>query len=185
MATTSTTSYTNTPQAQDDTYGFTETDLLSSTLYNQATEVITLDVMSNDLGGKSKTLYSVDGDMDALTELLQRDTAGTWEASRVALWTSGSDVPVYHDIKIRLYNGKIEVDLTGAVGDGTIEDLASGQMLQGSFQYAIKLGNGTLSYATINFSVKGEGDAQAQNSTIGGNLTGAVTETHAVMQTSG
>lgn len=178
MATTSTTSTTNTPQAQDDTYGFTETQLLDSTLYNQTTEVITLDVMANDSGGKAKTLFSVDGDMDGLSELLQRDTAGTWETARIALMTAGSDVPVYHDIQIRIYNGKIEVDLTGATGGSSISDLVAGQTLQGSFQYAIQLGNGTKSYATINFSVTGEGGAQNLPATIGGDITGVAVETN-------
>ena len=64
-----TASLSNTPQAKDDTYTYLE-DLLRSdaTLYNVATNTVTLDVISNDLGGNAKTLFSVeDGDGNALT----------------------------------------------------------------------------------------------------------------------
>ncbi|MFD0668708.1 VCBS domain-containing protein [Ramlibacter sp. MAHUQ-53] len=183
MATT--TSYTNTPQATTDTYGFTESQLLESVLYDPTREVITLDVMANDLGGNGKTLYSVDGDMDGLTELLQRDAAGAWETARIALWTQGEDTPAYHDILVRTCNGKVEVDLSGAMGAGGLADLTADQTLRGSFVYAIQLGNGTLSYATINFIVTGEGQAQDQPAAIGGAIAGAVTETNAVMHTGG
>src|SRR4029078_12569032 len=83
----STTSFTNTPQAKDDTYTYLE-ELLkaNSTLYNAATNTIFLDVMSNDLGGNAKTVFSVaDGDGVAITadfELLNKDV----NASGVSPW---------------------------------------------------------------------------------------------------
>jgi hypothetical protein len=54
------TSFSNTPQAKDDYYNYLE-DLLraDTTLYNVATNTVTLDVMKNDLGGNAKTLFSV------------------------------------------------------------------------------------------------------------------------------
>ena len=56
----STTSFTNTPQAQDDSYWFKEEELKYNTsLYSIATNTIFLDVMANDLGGNAKTLCSV------------------------------------------------------------------------------------------------------------------------------
>src|SRR5580765_2937962 len=83
----STTSFTNTPQAKDDTYNYLE-DLLrnDATLYNVATNTVILDVMSNDLGGNAKTLFSVeDGDGNALTadfDLLAKDV----NAAGVSAW---------------------------------------------------------------------------------------------------
>jgi hypothetical protein len=65
----STTSFTNTPQAVDDSYTYWE-DLLKtdSTLYDSATNTILLDVMANDKGGSAKTLFSVDdGDGNPIT----------------------------------------------------------------------------------------------------------------------
>jgi hypothetical protein len=52
----STTSFTNTPQAKDDNYAFMRTAPAECLLYNDTTKIITLDVMSNDLGGNAKTL---------------------------------------------------------------------------------------------------------------------------------
>jgi hypothetical protein len=45
----STISFTNTPQAKDDLYGWTEEQLLTSGLYSSTSNIITLNVMSNDL----------------------------------------------------------------------------------------------------------------------------------------
>ena len=69
----STTSFTNTPQAQDDTYSLSE-DFLG---------IICFDVMLGDLGGAAKTLFSVDngtnqtGAMSGYiaADLLTQDTA--------------------------------------------------------------------------------------------------------------
>ena len=74
----SVTSFTNTPQAKDDSYTYLEDVLRADgTLYNVATNTITLDVMANDLGGNAKSLFSVeDGDGNALTadfDLLMKD----------------------------------------------------------------------------------------------------------------
>src|SRR5437879_3251941 len=56
----STTSFTKTPQGVDDTYYWTEDQLALSSIYNTTTRIVTLDVMSNDLGGNAKTLFSID-----------------------------------------------------------------------------------------------------------------------------
>jgi len=71
----SVTSFTNTPQANDDTYNYLE-DLLraNSSLYNAATNTISLDVMANDLGGNAKALFSVDdGDGNPIDMTLPDD----------------------------------------------------------------------------------------------------------------
>src|SRR5215208_4315847 len=100
----STSSFSNTPQAKDDYYNYLE-DLLrnDSTIYNVATNTVTLDVMGNDLGGNAKTLFSVeDGDGNALTAdytLLAKDVgasgASPWELTFGGNW-------------VRINNGKIE-----------------------------------------------------------------------------
>ena len=57
-----TVSFSNTPQAKDDTYTFTEEAALDAVLY--------LNVMSNDSGGNAKTLWSIDdAESDPITGL--------------------------------------------------------------------------------------------------------------------
>ena len=156
----STTSFTNTPQAMDDSYIWTEDQLLSLQLYNAATKTITLDVMSNDLGGNAKTLFSVDdGDGNPITadyELLAKDVgangASAWEKTLLGNW-------------VRINNGKIEYRLSdgsGIAGSGVdINTLSAGEVLKDSFVYAIRLGNGTLSEANVSISLTGANDAAA------------------------
>src|SRR5689334_9880977 len=50
-----TTSFTNTPQAQDDLFASTVTGLTEDSF-----GIVLLSVMGNDLGGNAKTLWSVD-----------------------------------------------------------------------------------------------------------------------------
>src|SRR5215471_8587093 len=108
MATTTTngiqTSFSNTPQAQDDIYGWTETQLQSSGLL--AGSVITLNVMANDLGGNAKTLFSID-DGNGHTSLTDYDLlsvdglvggVSAWEAT-----AAGN--------RVRIDNGKIDFDI--------------------------------------------------------------------------
>ena len=83
----STTSFINSPQAVDDSYCYTEDALRNSSLYNATTKAVTLDVMSDDLGGSAKSLFSIDdGNGNVLEpdfELLCKDvnTSGcsAWE----------------------------------------------------------------------------------------------------------
>ncbi|TAY22332.1 hypothetical protein ELH92_14225 [Rhizobium ruizarguesonis] len=154
----STTSFSNTPQAKDDSYIWTEDQLLSLQLYNAATKTITLDVMSNDLGGNAKSLFSVDdGDGNPITadyELLAKDVgangASAWEKTLLGNW-------------VRINNGKIEYRLSdgsGIAGSGAdINTLSAGEILKDSFVYAIRLGNGTLSEANVSISLTGANDA--------------------------
>ncbi|RWX08579.1 RTX toxin, partial [Rhizobium hidalgonense] len=154
----STTSFSNTPQANNDSYIWTEDQLLSLQLYNAATKTITLDVMSNDLGGNAKSLFSVDdGDGNPITadyELLAKDVgangASAWEKSLLGNW-------------VRINNGKIEYRLSdgsGIAGSGAdINTLNAGELLKDSFVYAIRLGNGTLSEANVSISLTGANDA--------------------------
>jgi VCBS repeat-containing protein len=149
----STTSYTKTPQAGDDSYIFAEDILRDSTLFNIATNVLTLDVMSNDLGGNAKKLFSIsDADGNAVdpSALLTADVAGTWETT-----DQGN--------QIRIFNGKIEYDMSGTLGGGGIDSLAQGEAINDTFTYAIRLGNGTLSWATVSVHIDGSNDGPVAN----------------------
>ncbi|WP_436083149.1 VCBS domain-containing protein, partial [Pararhizobium sp. LjRoot235] len=160
----STTSFNNTPQAQGDVYEWTEEQLLASSLYNVDTHTITLDVTSNDLGGKAKTLWSIDdGGSDFMSELLKSNVTTGWEKTAEGNW-------------IRIYNGKIEY----RIDDGSnspysarsVNSLTADDHIQDSFYYSIRLANGTLSYAKVTLDLIGQNDA----ATIGGASIGAVTE---------
>ena len=145
------TSIANTPQAQDDSYGYTEE------LFN-AQQSVLLNVMSNDLGGKAKSLYSLDDGDNALRDLLARDPnlSTSWEKT-----ADGNE--------IRINGGQIEFKLAA---DFDVNSLPQGEVYTDSFVYAIQMGNGTLSYATVTISITGENDA----ATISGDTEGSVQE---------
>src|SRR5437773_6970722 len=79
-----TTSFSNTPQAVDDTYNFSAS----------ATGIIILNVMADDLGGAAKTLWSVDNSISAPVysangnyapaDLLAKDTVYATTAADIA-----------------------------------------------------------------------------------------------------
>lgn len=154
------TSIANTPQAQDDSYAWTE-DFFNS---NQS---VRLDVMSNDLGGKAKSLYSLDDGDNALKDLLARDPnlSTSWEKT-----ADGNE--------IRINCGQIEFRLAS---DFNVNSLTDGEPYTDSFVYAVQMGNGTLSYATVNISITGQNDA----ATITGDAAGSVAEDGSTLVTSG
>ncbi|MGM8061651.1 VCBS domain-containing protein, partial [Vogesella indigofera] len=133
-------SYTKTPQAGDDSYWYTEDELLAASNYNSSSNVLTLNVMSNDLGGNAKKLYSIDDGSGALSDLLASNVTTGWET------TLGGN-------QIRINAGKIEFRF--ATG---LDSLAVGDTRHDSFVYAIQLGNGTISYATVTVDVMGSND---------------------------
>ena len=152
------TSFTNTPQAKDDNYVYLEDALrANASLYNALTGTLRLNVMANDLGGNAKSLFSVeDGDGNALTadfELLNKDltTGGisAWELTFGRNW-------------VRINNGNIEyriADGSDIPGQGRdVNSLTAGQVFTDQFVYAIRLGNGTLSEATVKINITGAND---------------------------
>ena len=169
----STTSFTNTPQAKDDYYSYEEDWLRNSSYYNIATNIVTLDVMSNDLGGSAKALFSVatgDGDLiDDDFELINKDVGSNgispWEMTQGGNW-------------VRINNGKLEFRLDDGLastvdGEGrSLDSLAAGQAFTDSFVYAIRLANGTLSEAIVTINITGAQDI----ATISGSATGNATE---------
>ena len=148
-------SFGNTPQATNDAFtGFTEDSIRI------------LDVMGNDLGGAAKTLYSLDDGVSAggirPTDLLLQDMARTeaLSADRSALGAS---------IWITL-DGKVGYDPSAA---GQLQALAAGQSIVDTFTYAIRLGNGTLSWATVSLQITGTNDGVSITSAA---QSGAVVE---------
>ncbi|EJM46898.1 VCBS repeat-containing protein, partial [Pseudomonas sp. GM33] len=144
------TSFSNTPQAKDDV--FTTTENLLGVMY--------WDVMSNDLGGNAKTLWSLDN-ADSLStatkayapaDLLTQDTARA-EAMSSDTSKNGAKIWITPD-------GKVGYDAATFSSDfkAQLQSLAAGEVLTDSFTYAIRLGNGTLSWATATVQFSGVND---------------------------
>ncbi|MDC7714834.1 VCBS domain-containing protein, partial [Vogesella sp. LYT5W] len=144
----STVSYTKTPQAGDDCYWYTEDQLLAASNYDSSCNVLKLDVMSNDLGGNAKKLYSIDDGSGALADLLTSNVTTGWEDTHCGN-------------QIRINAGKIEFKF--ATG---LDSLAVGESRHDSFVYAIQLGNGTISYATVTVDVMGSNDGPRVSSAV-------------------
>ena len=160
----STTSFANTPQAADDHLAYLEDQLATA-----GTRVL-LDVMANDLGGKAKTLFSIDDGLVGSTispnDLLNADGlvngVSAWEAT-----ASGNFA--------RINNGKIEIDLghtLAGLGASSINALTATDVIHDTLIYAIRLGNGTLSWAHVDVTIQGQNDAAS----ISGQFTGSIGE---------
>ena len=125
-----TTSFNNTPQAVDDFYLASED------------QVRYFDVMANDLGGNAKTLWSIDNtSADGSGDLLTKDVAGICEFSELG--------------------AKISLTSTGLIryDSCALDSLAAGETAIDHFTYAIRLSNGTLSWATVTVTLTGTNDA--------------------------
>lgn len=149
------TSFTKTPQAKDDNLGTLQTGTL-----NYVNTVYYLDVMANDLGGKAKSLWSVDDGVnqsgamsgyeagDLLTQDGAEVTGST--ANRSAFGASlhvTADGRVAYDTST--INPQKAAELTG---------LALGETMADSFIYAIRMSNGTLSWAKVGVTLTGVND---------------------------
>ena len=142
-----TTSFMNTPQATDNSYVAGED------------AIYTFDVMADDLGGNAKVLWSIDDvnlngttitsadgttvattSGDSVIDLTVKDAAGCVEKSQLGA-------------NIWIENGKVKYD------SGPLDWLAAGQTAVDYFTYAIRLSNGTLSWATVQVTLTGTNDA--------------------------
>ena len=154
-----TASFSNTPQAKDDSYIFTEQQLFAApSVYNLSTRTISLNVMSNDLGGNAKSLYSIDdGGTGAMTDLLQSNVTTSWEQTADGNW-------------IRINAGLIEYRIDdGSHTAGSARDvdtLNQGETINDSFVYSIRMANGTLSEATVTISITGTNDGPVAHADI-------------------
>ena len=155
-----TTSMFNTPQAKDDVGYVTEG--LGSISY--------FDVLINDLGGSAKQLWAIaagsesqvavnNGDAVVTTgeamwsDLITRDAQGVVSASTL---TSYSDTTAL-GARIAIVDGKIAYDTS--IISARIDSLGQGQQLVDTITYSIRLGNGTLSLATLTVTITGTNDA--------------------------
>ncbi len=194
-------SFGNTPQAKDDFFASTSTGL-----NEDSNNIIYLDVMANDLGGKAKALYSLDNaDSASATtkkytpaDLLTQDVVGVVNLSKY-----GAEISITADGKIA-YNMNTDAfksafqSLTAELNDSDSDDSdsddsrsddsdsddsrsddsdsddssdddsdnhdSSGDDFDShigydTFTYAIRLSNGTLSWATATVEIAGRNDA--------------------------
>ncbi|MHC4055236.1 VCBS domain-containing protein [Bradyrhizobium sp. 25ACV] len=148
----STVSFGNTPQANTDVFSFTE----------DASNILILNVLANDLGGAAKTLFSLDDGTSASAstknyapaDLLVKDVAYSSDAAGMAATGDrsalGARIWIEADGTVHYDKGDINVQL---------QALATGQTLTDTFTYAIQLGNGTLSWATVTLQFNGANDS--------------------------
>ncbi|AOK62280.1 Ig-like domain repeat protein [Burkholderia ubonensis] len=143
MATTSNgtaVSMSNTPQATNDVFTSAQTGLTDNAL-----TTVYLNVMANDLGGAAKTLYSLDSGTEVTvaleqTALLTQDTARA-EAVSTDYSAHGAHIWITSD-------GKVGYDASHLDASWLSNSFNTLGYAQDSFTYAIRLGNGTLSWAT-------------------------------------
>ncbi|WP_069275878.1 beta strand repeat-containing protein [Bradyrhizobium elkanii] len=156
----STTSFGNTPQAQDDLFTtglVTSNGTTSVSLTEDNLQIVYFNVMANDLGGNSKSLFSIDNGISAggtsPTDLITQDTARAESTT--------SDTSLYGAKIWITSDGKVGYDATtlSAAFKAQLDALQAGQVLNDTFTYAIRLGNGTLSWATATVQFAGANDA--------------------------
>jgi hypothetical protein len=174
MGTITTTSFSNTPQATNDVYTATVTGLTEDSL-----GIVKLSVMANDLGGNAKSLYSVDdgyigaytndgssNDTSGYTDLLSADGVGALNKSKF-----GATIAITSDGQIEYNASTLDASFIAQ-----LQALSSGQFLEDTFTYAIRLGNGTLSSATVTVQIAGVNDAVGPVTDVNGAAGGGVSE---------
>lgn len=161
------TSFSNTPQAKDDFFSATQTGLTED-----SNNTVKLYVMANDSGGAAKTLYSLDDGLEndgtAGADLLIKDAVAASQTS-----ANGATISINSD-------GSVNYSMSPELRD-KIQYLGAGELFTDTFTYAIRLGNGTLSWATATVQIAGTNDA----ATFTGDDTKELTETDASQTTGG
>ena len=133
-----TTSFMNTPQAVDDYYAVYEDCIYS------------FDVMCNDLGGNAKILWSIDDSTLDGTTGITSSGDGTYDL----LSKDAACVPELSDKGARSWieSGTIRYDAS------VFNYLGAGESVCDKFTYAIRMSNGTLSWATVTITINGTND---------------------------
>ncbi|MCH8616671.1 VCBS domain-containing protein [Sphingomonas sp. SM33] len=145
-----TASLNNTPQAQTDIYTGQTEDFVGIRIF---------DVMSNDLAGNAKILWSLD-DGSSSTDLIAQDTARV-EAMSGDKSANGAKIWITSDGKVGYDAGTLT-----AAFRAQLQTLNAGQTLPDTFTYAIRMSNGTLSWTTVTVVYSGANDGPvAQNDT--------------------
>src|SRR5262245_47004480 len=165
-----TASFTNTPQAKDDNF---TSDI--TFLTEDSTNVVYLNVMSNDLGGNAKVLWSLDNGINnsgvmngyIAGDLLTQDT-GRVEATSSDTSSNGARIWITSDGKVGYDAGTLSASFRLQ-----LQMLGVGQDLTDTFIYAIRLANGTLSWATATVHFLGTNDGPTISAAV---TSGQVTE---------
>ena len=140
MGNITTTSFSNTPQANSDTFTSSATGLTDDWLHT-----VILNVMANDLGGAAKSLYSLDSGTET-TISLEQQALLTQDTSRTEALSSDSSA---HGAAIWITSdGKVGYDASKLDTSWLQNSFNTLGYAEDSFTYAIRLGNGTLSWAT-------------------------------------
>ncbi|OFW03622.1 MAG: hypothetical protein A3G20_01680 [Acidobacteria bacterium RIFCSPLOWO2_12_FULL_59_11] len=149
-------SFSNTPQATDDTG-----------VYGENQGIAYFNVLSNDLGGNAKTLYSVDDGTDAT---FKQDLLS---AQKIATSALGADISVVTDTGSQYY-GQIAYD-----AQSIFDYLAEGESATDTFAYAIRLSSGALSWATMTVTITGSNDGPVISVGAGDSAAETLVETNA------
>ncbi|WP_029526632.1 beta strand repeat-containing protein, partial [Pseudomonas chlororaphis] len=170
-----TTSFSNTPQAQDDIFTTGVIGTSSAAITEDLQGIVYLDVMSNDLGGNAKTLWSLDNatSLSTATKIYAPADLLVQDTSRVEATSSDTS---FNGAKIWITSdGKVGYDAAtlSTAFKAQLQALAAGASLTDSFTYAIRLGNGTLSWATAQVQFAGANDSVTMSL---GTQAGTVTE---------
>ena len=133
-------SFALTPQAKNDLFA------LAMTGTAEDYRSVILDVMGNDLGGKGKTLWSLDNGISEggsrPVDLLAQDAVGAVQYS-----ARGAVIAITAD-------GKVSYTMTTASA-ANFQYFGPNRIGTDTFTYAIELGNGTISWATATVEIKG------------------------------
>ena len=129
-------SIANTPQAKDDHFVL---DLSQSSL--------TFDLLGNDSGGNAKSLWSID-EGPSYQNLLDGD-----EDAVVETTTHGASISINADDSVSYDASTLDASFLDS-----LSALTAGQSIEDSFVYAIRMGNGTLSWATATIELQGQND---------------------------
>lgn len=148
-------SFLNTPQAVDDYYTSEQTGLTED-----SADVFIFNVMANDTGGNAKILWSVDDGVNDTGAL------GGHEAGDLLTYDQRGEVQAVSDTSLNgatiwiTVDGKIAYDPStlDQAFDAQLQALTEGQVLTDSFTYAIRLSNGTASWATVTVEYVGTND---------------------------
>lgn len=159
----------DTPQAKDDLFSSSATGITED-----SAGVYHLNVMGNDLGGNAKRVWSLDNGVNntgaifgyVAGDLLTQDTARS-QAATSDTSLNGARIWITNDGKVAYDASTLSTSFKAQ-----LQALGDGQSLIDTFTYAIRLGNGTLSWATASIELKGSNDAAV----VAGVTSGAVTE---------
>ncbi|MCW3797623.1 VCBS domain-containing protein, partial [Sphingomonas sp. BN140010] len=132
------------------------------------------DVMANDLGGNAKILWSID-------DTTQTDDSGNGSIDLLTQDGLANSVPEYSDLKARIsiVNGVVKYD------SSSVDFLAAGETAVDKFTYAIRLANGTLSWATVWVTLKGTNDVPDIKVVGSDSASVSLLETNAGLKASG